>query len=148
MNMPASLAPITEFEREYRWLSNFWPVPVKYEGFNYPSVEHAYVAAKTDQAALRQKIAHMTPGSAKRYGRTLPLRKDWEEIKLGVMRNLLEQKFQPGYLRDRLMATNDRELIEGNAWGDTYWGVCKGVGENHLGKLLMQIRTEIMAGYE
>jgi ribA/ribD-fused uncharacterized protein len=137
---------ITEFEREYRWLSNFWPAPVVYDGVRYDSVEHAYVAAKTDQPELRLPLQRMNPGAAKRYGRTLPLRKGWDDMRIDVMRSLLLQKFVSGYLREDLLATGNQFLIEGNTWGDTFWGVCKGVGENHLGKLLMEIREKLRCG--
>src|SRR5882672_7467864 len=101
---------IAAFEGQYRWLSNFWPAPVVYDGIRYPSVEHAYVAAKTDQPELRVPLQRMLAGQAKRYGRTLPLREGWDDMRLTVMCDLLDQKFEPGYLRDNLLATGDEEL--------------------------------------
>jgi hypothetical protein len=71
------------------------------------------------------------------------LRADWEDIRLEVMLNLLRQKFAPGSeLRTKLETTTPHELVEGNTWGDTFWGVCNGVGQNNLGRLLMQVRDE------
>lgn len=135
---------ITSFQGEYRWLSNFWLVDVKLDGYVYPSVEHAYVAAKTlDKDARLQIWKTEKPGQVKRFGRTLVLRADWDQVKLPTMEWLLRQKFQNDYLRFQLAATRGIELIEGNTWGDTFWGVCRGVGENHLGKLLMQIREDL-----
>ena len=131
---------VTEFQGEFRFLSNFWPSPIEYEGIWYPSVEHAYQAAKTLKVSDRKRIAKLiTPGKAKRAGKELDLRPDWEEIKLDVMRELLQKKFAYRDLMFRLKKT-EGELIEGNTWGDTFWGICNGKGENHLGKLLMEIR--------
>jgi len=86
-----------------------------------------------------------TPGQAKKLGKSIELRPDWEEIKIEVMRELLRQKFDITKHYDlwlELHMTKPDELVEGNWWGDTFWGVCKGKGENHLGKLLMEIRYE------
>lgn len=80
--------------------------------------------------------------TAKRAGQRLALRPDWEQIKQAVMLNLQRQKYSYPELRTLLLATGNLELIEGNTWGDTYWGVCNGVGDNWLGKILMQVRAE------
>jgi ribA/ribD-fused uncharacterized protein len=110
----------------------------------YLTVEHAYQAAKTFDLDERRVIRKVnTPGEAKRLGKKVTMRQDWDLVKLKTMEFLLRQKFSYEHLRDALIATGDAELIEGNTWGDTYWGVCNGVGENHLGKLLMTIRTDI-----
>lgn len=137
---------IDSFTGEHRFLSNFYPAVVIYECDRYPTVEHAYQTAKLgyrpdfDQMT---NIRAMTAGQVKRWGRTIPIRDDWEQVKLSVMRDLLEQKFAPGLqLTSWLIRTYPYELIEGNTWGDTYWGVCNGKGKNHLGKLLGQIRFD------
>lgn len=132
---------INEFQGENRFLSNFWPAKVRLDGIEYKSVEHAYVAAKTTDTAAREQIAGMTPGQAKRFGRTLSLRPDWEQIKLTIMRELVSQKFTDPKLAKMLKATGDQQLVEGNTWGDTFWGVCKGKGQNNLGKILMAVRA-------
>jgi len=134
---------ITSFSEENRFLSNFWPCVVKIEGIEYPSVEHAYQAAKTLNVAEREEIALLTAGQAKRRGYRVLLRDDWESIKLGVMEDLVRQKFIDRVLREKLLATGDEELIEGNDWGDKFWGVCDGEGENWLGKILMKVRSEV-----
>jgi len=143
----ASTEPLTyvsEFQGPYRWLSNFWLVPVEMDGMIYPSVEHAYQAAKTFEQSARLSIqALLKPGDAKRAGRKVSLRPDWERVKLDVMLSLLRNKFIERTLRAKLLATGDAMLIEGNNWGDTFWGQCRGVGENHLGRLLMWVREEI-----
>jgi ribA/ribD-fused uncharacterized protein len=135
---------ILEFQGEHRWLSNFWPVTVVLDGIAYPSVECAYQAAKTVILTERKQFTSLTAGQAKRAGKTVTMRKDWNEIKLDVMTHLVEQKFiLNDVLRKKLLATGNEELIEGNAWNDTFWGVCKGKGANHLGKIIMGIRTKL-----
>jgi hypothetical protein len=134
---------VKEFQGEYRWLSNFWNCSVLYEGIRYNSVEHAYQAAKTTNVAARQAIAACsTPGQAKRMGRTVAMRPDWNQVKDQVMLDLLRLKFSIPELKKLLLSTGNQELQEGNKWNDTYWGVCNGRGLNKLGKLLMQVREE------
>ena len=135
---------ITAFQGEYRWLSNFWPSQVIFEGQTYPTVEHAYQAAKTLDYDARGFIKSCaTPGEAKRASKNLVLRTDWEQVKVGIMESLLKQKFAWPALRDKLLVTKSEELVEGNTWNDTFWGVCRGKGQNTLGKLLMAIREEL-----
>jgi predicted NAD-dependent protein-ADP-ribosyltransferase YbiA (DUF1768 family) len=76
-------------------------------------------------------------------GRAVTLRHDWEAVKFSYMELGLRLKFQNSDLAEKLIATGDEELVEGNTWGDRVWGVCDGEGENRLGKLLMKIREEI-----
>lgn len=143
-----SLHDITSFSGEHRFLSNFWFVPVHLDGVRYPSVEHAYQAAKTLDKKEREVIrTKPTPAAAKRAGRNVTLRSDWNEVRLQIMANLLTEKFRHEPLRsDLLLKTGDRRLIENNTWGDTYWGVCRGVGQNNLGRLLMAVRERIKEG--
>ena len=135
---------IDRFFGEYRFLSNFWPVVVMFEGTAYPSTEHAYQAAKTLDLDERERIRNATtPGIAKKLGKKVTIRADWEAVKVAVMRQLIQAKFNPMFHSDlcqQLLATGDAELIEGNTWGDKIWGVCKGEGQNLLGVLLMQQR--------
>jgi ribA/ribD-fused uncharacterized protein len=136
---------ISKFAGEYRFLSNFYPSVVLYDGFSYPTVEHAYQAAKTFDENEQYSIRHAkTAAEAKKLGKSLSLRSDWEEVKLSIMAKLLQQKFQDKELAAKLISTGDEELVEGNWWGDTYWGVCKSKGHNYLGKLLMQIRRQLI----
>lgn len=135
---------IDSFQGEYRFLSNFWPAVVVLEGVAYPSVEHAYVAAKTLDAVARRDIPNMAAGAAKRYGRKLRIRSDWNEVRVSLMENFVHQKFAAPDLAARLIATAPAKLIEGNTWGDTFWGVCGGKGENNLGKILMQVRGQLI----
>lgn len=134
---------INSFDGEYRFLSNFHESPIKEGVITYPTVEHYFQAQKTLDYEERLMIARAaTPGEAKRMGRQVTLRKDWEDVKISVMEKGLRMKFAIPELRDKLLATGEEELVEGNWWGDTCWGVCKGVGANNLGKLLMKIREE------
>lgn len=145
---PASSLPpkfIAEFQGPYRFLSNFWPAEVKDDGITYPDVEHAYQAAKTLDMSLRRRIAALpTPAAAKHMGESFPPRSDWPQIKLTVMERCVRYKFahHPD-LQRRLLATGNAYLQEGNTWNDQFWGACHGVGENHLGKILMKVRSEL-----
>lgn len=135
---------IDEFRGEYRWLSNFYPCPVRMYGVEYHCVENAFQASKEKSVSARAKYQHVNAATAKRYGRQAQLRPDWNNVRLGFMEELVRRKFKSNErLAYLLKKTGDAELIEGNNWGDTFWGVCNGKGENHLGKILMKIRSEL-----
>lgn len=135
---------IDNFSGEYSFLSNFYYSPITYGHLTYPTSEHAFQAAKTEDKADELKIQKAsTPGQAKKLGRKVTLIEDWERDKRRIMKSVLRRKFKNLELSIRLKQTGDAELIEGNTWGDTYWGVCKGKGKNHLGKLLMDVRAEL-----
>jgi len=142
------MKPIDYFDGDYAFLSNFWWSEVWYLAMPYPTVEHAFQAAKAVDPATRECIRRVkSPGTAKLMGRTCQLREDWEEVKEGIMYDLLWQKFtRHALMNEMLLATGTRVLIEGNTWNDRYWGVCNGVGQNRLGLLLMQVRQEIRDG--
>jgi len=136
---------IKEFQGEFRFLSNFWPARLHHDGIEYPTTEHAFQAAKTLDFRDRWNISKLpTPADAKREGRKLVLRPDWEAVKDQVMLELTILKFMNHRkLKEQLLATGHAELIEGNTWGDKYWGVCGGEGHNHLGKILMLVRGQL-----
>jgi ribA/ribD-fused uncharacterized protein len=135
---------IYQFVGRDRFLSNFWPCDINYQGLVFPSVEHAFQGCKAGTRGAKVRFSKMrSPVEAKREGRKVILRKDWERRKEKIMYCLLRKKFSIPELAKRLVATGDAVLIEGNWWKDTYWGVCDGVGENRLGKLLMRVRKEI-----
>ena len=135
---------IDSFTNDNWFLSNFSPAEVEYEGVNYPTTEHAFQAAKTlDKDERKEFLKNKDPGHAKKLGRKVQIRSDWIDIRKYIMLDLLRQKFANDPLKTQLLDTGDIELIEGNWWGDTYWGVCKGIGENMLGKLLMKVRDEL-----
>ena len=138
------------FDGKFAFLSNFYPSPMTVDGIIFPTVEHLFQAAKTVSLVEREKIAAAaTPGQAKRLGRNVILCDNWEEIKDDVMLNALRLKFAILPLREKLLATGNEELVEGNTWHDNTWGNCscdrckKIEGQNKLGKLLMQVREEI-----
>lgn len=129
----------------YQFLSNFAPCTVTMYGVEYPSVEHAYQASKCAYPSDRQLFLNITAGQAKRLGRQVAVRPDFDQVKLTFMETLLRRKFSDANpeLKRQLIATGDIELVEVNHWNDTFWGECNGIGENHLGKLLMFIRAEL-----
>jgi ribA/ribD-fused uncharacterized protein len=136
---------IDSFTGEYRWLSNFWPATIFYDDLVWPSSEHLYQAAKSANLNQREMVRlAATPGIAKRLGKKLDIREDWNDVKLSVMAHIIKLKFdQNPDLQRRLKDTGDTWLIEGNTWNDTFWGVCNGRGENHLGNLIMRYRASL-----
>ena len=147
------MADVHGFFGEHRFLSNFWFAEVEYDGVTYPSTEHAYQAAKTLDLVTRQRIREAPQArDAKKIGgdklQTI-VTSDWEDRKYGVMADLVWQKFSKHpHLRDQLLATGDAYLEETNAWNDTYWGVCRGVGSNRLGEILMNVRAALRNGVQ
>lgn len=137
---------IRSFREEYDYLSNFYPAPVEYKGLWYLNNEAAFQAQKCMTEEEKQAFTQLEPSKAKRLGRQVPLRPDWEEVKVEIMAEIVRAKFtQNPWLASRLVATGDREIIEGNTWGDTCWGVDTrtGKGKNHLGKILMELRDQL-----
>lgn len=141
---------ITLFKGDNGFLSNFHPCPVILDEVEYPTVEHAFQAAKTLDPEMRRRIREApTSGKAKRMGRVLKLDMSvpaWNTLKVAIMYDLIHQKFSKEPFRTKLLATGDAELIEGNWWSDTFWGVCMGKGENRLGVLLMKVREDLKEG--
>jgi ribA/ribD-fused uncharacterized protein len=142
---------IASFMGSHRFLSNFHTYPVVYNTQVYKSSEHAYQAAKALSQEDHDWVQRaLTPNSAKKRGskngedgRKIVCRPDWEEVKLDIMLEILRAKFSCPELAALLLATDPHQLVEGNYWGDTFWGVCNGTGENHLGRLLMIVREEL-----
>lgn len=135
---------IGPFKGKYRFLSNFYPCKVKLFELTFPTVEHAFQAAKTTDPVDRETIlSQSTPSDAKRVGRAVELRPDWEKVKQWYMLFLLRQKFTKPTFQKDLLETGDEHIVEINNWGDCYWGMCDGIGENWLGRLLMQVRDEL-----
>ncbi len=143
---------INSFKGEYDIFSNFYPAIVHFEGLNYPTVEHAYVASKSKEFFFRKLICALPAekaGLAKRRGRTGRLRSDWEDVKIDIMYDLLCQKFKQEPFKSKLLETDDAIIIEGNYWHDNVWGDCycnkckDTKGENWLGRLIMDVRSQI-----
>jgi ribA/ribD-fused uncharacterized protein len=139
---------INGFFGPYRFLSNFWYAQVVLHDVSYPTVEHAFQAAKSIDPVFQQRIREAaSPGEAKKLGRQTPIRADWENVKIDFMRFLVWNKFSINEgLKAKLLATGEAELVEENNWGDVFWGRCKGQGENWLGRLLMETRERLKHG--
>jgi ribA/ribD-fused uncharacterized protein len=143
--------PITDFRGKHDFLSNFYPSPVTLDDVEYPTVEHAFQAAKTPDFAQRRAIRQLdSPGKAKRAGRKIKRREDWFDVSLQIMESLIHQKFtRYPELGEELLATGDVVLIEGNNWDDKFYGcvwntkTSEWEGENHLGKILMKTRQQL-----
>lgn len=137
-------ASIAAFRDEFDFLSNFYPVKIRYNGVTFHNAEAAFQAQK--DPARSKEFAILAPAEAKRLGRRVNLRSNWEDIKVVEMIGILQAKFQqnPEFLK-KLLDTGDKVLIEGNTWHDNYWGSChcakcKNQGQNMLGRSLMQLR--------
>lgn len=130
---------IKSFRDEYSFLSNMYLCKVTYQGLTYESSESAFQAQKDPSKS--SEFVGLNPVTSKRKGRKVSLRSDWEEVKVEIMEEILRCKFdQNPDLKEKLLNTGNQLLIEGNSWGDRFWGVCKEEGRNMLGKLLMKIR--------
>lgn len=141
---------IDRFENNYAFLSNYYEVPVKYDGIFYQSSEAAYQAQKTKSRADRYQFSALTADESKKLGRKVDIREDWEQIKDNVMLDIVMEKFlQNKELRAQLLATGNARLIEGNWWHDNYWGDCycdncrAKKGLNHLGQVLEKVREKL-----
>lgn len=142
------------FNNPYDFLSNFYACETEYEGQWYPTSEHAFQAAKTLDKDLRIFIKMApTPGEAKKRGRNLQLRSDWEQVKDQVMYEIVKNKFTNPDMRQHLIAAINEGydgFCEDNWWHDNYWGdcqceKCKNIeGQNKLGKILMRVANEII----
>jgi ribA/ribD-fused uncharacterized protein len=137
---------IDRFTGEHRFLSNFYPAEIEYAGVKWKTVEHAYQAAKSEDPAYRERVRlALRASDAKGLGRRAVLRPDWDDVKVSIMETLVYRKFDSHPALRALLVRTEGELIEGNSWGDTFWGVCNGRGENHLGKILMKVRGQLRA---
>lgn len=133
---------INEFRGKYNFLSNFYNAEIIYEGVKYQNNEAAFQAAKCPARA--SEFCNLNGAEAKRLGRKVNFRSDWEAVKEKVMYEICLAKFtQHPKLKELLINTGTSELIEGNVWNDTFWGVCNNYGQNKLGKILMRIRNEL-----
>ena len=131
------------FQGEYFFLSNYG-APVTYEGLTYQNNEAAFQAQKCSDTKDREAFTNMNPSEAKKAGRKVLLRKDWEQIKMSVMAGIVKAKFEQNEeLAKKLLATGDAYLEEGNDWGDRIWGTVNGQGANCLGMILMNTREEL-----
>lgn len=128
------------FRNEYYFLSNMYPCEITYNGLTYTCVEATFQAQKNITES--DKFTNLDGYAAKKLGRKIKLRHDWDTIKLTIMKDLLSIKFSDKQLAEQLKQITE-PIVENNTWNDTYWGVCNNVGENHLGKLLTEIKEEL-----
>lgn len=144
---------INDFHGQHFFLSNFYPRSFSYDSPRFgrwvaTTGEHAYQAEKAESLEDFQAImSYATPGGAKRAGRKVTMRPDWEEVKFEIMWNVLWYKFQEShFMRRNLLETGDELLVEGNTWHDNVWGDCSCPkcadikGQNWLGECLMALR--------
>lgn len=135
---------INEFRGEYYFLSNFFEADVYFNGIVYGNNEAAFQAQKSLSHFERMRFASLNPSEAKKLGRKIKLRSDWESVKTDIMYEICKAKFsQNPELKAKLLATGDKHLEEGNTWGDKIWGTVDGAGENRLGIILMKVRDEL-----
>ena len=140
---------IKSFKGRYDFLSNLYRCDIEVEGIVYPSVEHAFQALKSNDPAIRKKIAETSTASTATFlGKNLKIKDDWDIVRVDVMRELLRKKFAIKALRDRLLSCGDVLFVEGNTYHDNFWGSCTcpqcgNKGKNMLGTLLHVIRWEI-----
>ena len=135
---------ISLFKGKYYFLSNFFIVNVPYNGLVFTNSEAAFQSAKCINYEDRKKFIDLNPSDAKKIGRKVSLRYDWEKVKYQIMHDVVYNKFY--YNKDLtklLLDTGNTYLEEDNTWHDTEWGVCNGIGKNYLGKILMQVREEL-----
>jgi ribA/ribD-fused uncharacterized protein len=135
---------IRSFWGEHRYLSNFYLRDVAYNGWVYKSTEHAYQCQKTEDERVRRQMYELSPGQIKRFASKVVLRDNWEHMKNKIMYDVVFNKFAQNVdLKRLLVDTGNALLEEGNTWGDTYWGTVDGVGQNMLGHILMNVRSEL-----
>lgn len=135
---------IDSFRDRYFFLSNFYEIPVTYEGITYQNAEAAFQAQKCEHYEDRKAFANLNPSEAKKLGRHVQLRKDWEEMKMQRMKEIVLAKFEQNEdLKHKLIETKDAYLEEGNTWNDRIWGTVNGKGANNLGRILMEVREEL-----
>ena len=135
---------INEFRNDNYFLSNFYECPVTYDGLTYRNNESAFQAQKCINSKDREQFTTLNSSEAKKLGRRVVLRKDWENIKVQVMKEIVTAKFEQNEdLQQKLLDTGDAYLEEGNTWGDRVWATVNGAGANNLGKILMEVRENI-----
>lgn len=134
------------FQKEYRWLSNFYILkePIDIFGCKFYTTENLYQAFKCAKEDDFICMSNITPAQAKRLGKRVELNPEFESNKLSIMKNILSVKFNHQYFKNKLILTGKCYIEETNTWGDTFWGVCNGYGQNNLGKIIMEIRDELV----
>lgn len=135
-----------------RMLSTFYPDHVIYMGRVWPTAEHAYQAAKTDDERIKEIIRDApSPAYAKKIGSTMLLKTsiyDWNKVRVYVMKEIIKSKITGNHkLKSWLLHPSNfhKEIIHEAPW-DPFWGDGPdGKGQNMLGKIYMELRTELVA---
>ncbi|MDD2981168.1 MAG: NADAR family protein [Hespellia sp.] len=144
---PDTRPVIASFRDSYAFLSNFYYAEITYGNLRFANNEAAFQAQKSTCARERRQFCThylKNPADAKRLGKSINLRPDWNTVKLRYMYEICMTKFlQHPELGEKLLATGNAILIEENTWGDRYWGAVNGYGDNHLGEILMDIRSKL-----
>jgi hypothetical protein len=137
---------IDRFVGDFAFLSNFYESTIYVDGKRYATVEHAYQAYKSLDESVRATIRNAkSPAIAKKLGQSVDIRRDWESARVDLMRTFVRRKFENPFLRPLLIATYPARLVEGNFWNDRFWGICRGTGQNWLGRILEEVREECIA---
>lgn len=136
---------VKNFLGPFYFLSNFYPVVVVLDDIEYPTVEHAYIAAQNDSMYFKYLIKEAPSVQvAREIGRFTKIRSNWSEISHNVMYNLLVQKFNQPDFQQELCKTGTRKLVGTNSWDKTYWNVTPSDEPSRLAVLLMEIRLEML----
>lgn len=139
---------INQFRGEYNWLSNMYSCDIMFDGHLFKSVENAYMASKNvENRDWFQFCLNNPPNICKKESKNILLRADWEKVKVKIMYGFLEQKFKQEPFKTKLLTTKNENIVEGNYWGDSFWGVDlkqnPNIGENFLGRSIMDIRKKL-----
>lgn len=138
---------ICGFRDDYFFLSNFYNCEIEYNGLIFQNSESAFQSAKFTNLAHRMRFCNISGSYAKKLGRNrnIPIRDDWDRVRCDIMYNILLTKFTScDDLKNKLIDTHDKHIEESNNWNDRFWGTCGGIGNNNLGKILMQIRNDLI----
>lgn len=134
-----------QFRGHYYFLSNFYPSPIEIDGLLYESAEAAFQGQKNSQYA-HIFTGSVTPLEAKRLGKRVSINVgEWNARRLSVMRQVVRTKFEQNPKLQQLLLATTEPIVEDNNWGDTYWGKCRGIGSNHLGQILQEVRSRLIA---
>lgn len=138
---------IEQFRGEYRWLSNFHNCKIEFDGYTYPTAEHAFMSAKSNSIEWKEfcSDSRRTPGEVKKAGKKVELIEDWDNKKFDVMKKIQQIKYNQEPFKSLLLKTKDKHIQEGNYWNDLEWGFCLKTfkGNNRLGEIIMEVRDTL-----
>jgi ribA/ribD-fused uncharacterized protein len=133
-----------QFRKQYDYLGNMYIIPVCYRGIQFEASEIAYVYSKCANKEQAHQIAILgDPYEAKKLGKSVQLIENWNKRKVKIMHEIVYAKFSQNPMIASKLAALEGDIVEENTWGDTFWGVCNGTGDNYLGQILMQVRKTL-----